>query len=131
MSPVCTPPGTRSITGTSTFAAMLFTAQVRPGTIRQVTTGDPSVIAYTITSTAGTDLVLVNLHDPASTAPVAATPILPTGLRATHGSTLHGTALEARTGTTLRPLARTGTRQGAAGTTVVDPGSALLLRLSR
>ncbi|WP_394277795.1 hypothetical protein [Luteococcus sp.] len=131
MSPVCTPPGTRSITGTSTFTAMLFTAQVRPGTIRQVTTSDPAVIAYTVTSGSGTDLVLVNLHDPATSpaSTLALTP--PKGLRATHGSSLRGTALDSRSGTTMQPLARPGTRKGAAGPTVVEPGSALLVRFSR
>ncbi|ROR54086.1 hypothetical protein EDD41_1271 [Luteococcus japonicus] len=126
MSTVCSTTGPQKadpVVGQSSFQSLLFAAQLRPGTVRPVMTGNARIFGHAITSRAGTDLVLVNMNDPAKVGASAVKVLPPKVAVVTQASLLTGDSLASRTGTTLLSLSP------ATSATSLDAGSALLVRL--
>ena len=116
--------GSGEIIGQSNYLALLLASQLRRGEFVPVQLeGAAPLYAYAVQDATGTDVVIVNLADPAT---AGATPISLgglTGLTLVSASQLTGPALDAVNESSLVPLATTCTLPSS-----VPVGSATLLR---
>lgn len=134
MSAVCThgrnDPSHEFIVGQGNYLALLFVAQLREGPITPLeVSSDPNVFGYAVTDDTGTDVVVVNLHDPATDGAAPVTLEVPGDWSAVEAAQLRGKDLAERNGSQY--LQASPIDDADVAGLEVNAGTAALLRFDR